>query len=159
MAEKKTLLVYYSRTGTTAKAGQAIAAALGCEVEEIVDTKDRRGVKGWFGAAKDACGKKGAQIAEPRNDPAVYDLVVIGTPVWAFSMTPAVRAYLQRFRDSLPDVAFFLTTGGSGIDNTFGQMEEACGKPPTATLGLKAKEVKKDAYADKVKGFAESLGV
>ena len=50
----KTLVVFYSRTGTTKKVGENIAKILKCDSEEIFDTKDRMGVVGYMQAGKDA---------------------------------------------------------------------------------------------------------
>ena len=41
---KKTLVLYYSRTGTTKKLATFIGDVLGADVEEIIDTKNRSGV-------------------------------------------------------------------------------------------------------------------
>lgn len=112
------LVVYYSRTGTTAKVGRAIADRLGCRAEEIIDTRKRTGIFGFLVGAYHAYKKKLTEIEEPECNPASYDLVVVGTPVWAGTVTPAVRTYLHRTRNRLPPVAFFLTTGGTGIEGT-----------------------------------------
>ena len=54
----KTLVVLYSRTGTTKKVGEEIAAALKADVEEIIDTKKRSGPIGYVQAGRDAMKKK-----------------------------------------------------------------------------------------------------
>ncbi len=82
-AEPKALVVFFSRTGKVRRVAEAIAAELGADVEEIVDTRDRRGPFGLLSAARDAMLRRTARIEEPAHDPADYDLVVIGTPVWA----------------------------------------------------------------------------
>jgi len=155
MEGKKTLVVYYSRTGTTKKVALAVADELGSDLEELIDKKKRRGPLGFAVAARDAALKKTTKIEEPRNAPASYDLVVVGTPVWAGTMSCAARAYLGRTKDALPDVAFFLTTAHSGIDRTFQHMKELAGKVPIATLSLRAKEVRRDQHRDKVKSFVQ----
>jgi len=158
MGDGKALVVYYSRTGTTKQVAEAIAGGLRAELEEIVDTKSRKGMLGFVAGGKDACLSKLTVIEEARSDPSAYDLVVIGTPVWASSVTPAIRTYMMRCKDALPGVAFFLTTGGTGIDRTFKQMAELCGKEPIARLALTTKEVRKGQAADKVEAFVKELG-
>ncbi len=153
----RTLVVYYSRTGTTQKVAEQIADALGCEIEALVGAKSRTGGVGWMSAAKDAAMRRATEIKPVSHDPAEYELVVIGTPVWAFTMSCAVRTYLQQHRDRLPDVAFFLTTGGSGIKGTFEHMQELAGREPIATLGLRMKDVLKGRHTDELKAFVESL--
>ena len=158
MESKRALVVYYSRTGMTKKVAEAIADELGCDLEELIDKKKRRGPVGFAVAAKDAALKKAARIEEPQKDPASYDLVVVGTPVWANTMSCAARTYFDRTKDTLPDVAFFVTTAHSGIDRTFRHMKDAAGKAPVATLSLFAKEVRRDEHRDKVKAFVGKLG-
>ncbi len=157
MADRKTLVVYYSRTGNTRKLAQAIAAELDCGVEEIIDRKDRSGVLGYLGSGKDALLKKEADLESDRHDPADYDLVVIGTPVWAWSVSVPVRTWLAQHAERLPEVAFFLTTGGTGREGTFDAMEQLCGKAPLAVLGLKAKVVRKNQHLEPVRRFVAEL--
>jgi flavodoxin len=157
MAQLRFLVVYYSRTGTTRRVAEALAQKLGADIEEIVDRKRRGGVLGFIVSGKDAMLRRLTQISEPRRDPASYDLVAIGTPVWAARMSPAVRTYISQFRDRLPAVAFFLTTGRVGIESTFKDMTEACGKEPVARLGLKQKQVRRGAWLDAVQEFASEL--
>ena len=137
MADFTSLVVVYSRTGYTRTVAQAIAEELGCDLEEIRDTKDRDGVTGYFGSGKDALLKKEAEIEPPEHDAGDYDLVVMGTPVWAATISSPVRAYLANHLPDGPELGFFLTTGGTGIDRTFRHMREMTGKDPLATLGLK----------------------
>ena len=153
MPELRALVAFYSRTGTTKKAAQAIADALQSDIEEIHDTKDRSGALGYLGAAKDAVMKRSASIEEPAKDPAAYDVVIVGTPVWAFTMSAPVRAYLEYGKTSLPNVAFFCTKGNSGSERTFAAMEGRCGKSPIAVLSLKEGVVRKAKHLGKVGEF------
>lgn len=150
---KKVLLVYYSRTGTTKKVAEKICKLAGCDVEEIVDTKDRSGVVGYLVSGKDATLKKLTQLKETIKNPNEYDLVIIGTPVWAFTMSTPIRAYITDNKDKLKNVAFFCTQGSSGSDGTFKDMEKLCELKPTALLELKTKEVIKGECDGKVEEF------
>jgi len=157
MDENKILVVYYSRTGNTRKVAEAIAAGLGADVEEVIDTTNRRGPIGAVRAGKDAVLKRPAAIEEAQKAPASYRLVVVGTPVWAGTMCSAVRTYLAREKDVLPQVAFFLTTMRSGAEQTFAQMTELAGKASVATLEVRAGDVKADRYAEAVGAFVKRL--
>lgn len=154
---KDMLVVYYSRTGTTRRVAEALAAELDAELEEVIDTTPRAGAFGYIKAGKDALFKKPTGIEEREKDPAEFGLVLVGTPVWASAVTPAIRTYLQQNGSGIEQPIFFLTTGGTGIDSTFRQMEELCGRKPLATFSLLAREVKKDEYAAKVQAFAEHV--
>lgn len=153
----KTLVVYYSRDGHSRKVAQAIADALKCDIEEIKETQSRTGIIGWIMAGGDACRKKIVPIAEFSKNPADYDLVVIGTPIWAWTMVPAIRSWLDKFGKNLKQVAFFATMGGSGDKKAFAQMEELCGKAPIATSAFIDRETNTDAHKIKLDNFVKDL--
>lgn len=153
----RTLVVYYSRTGTTKTVGEAIAAILKCDKEEIVDTKDRSGVIGWLYAGRDATRRMLTNLMPIKKDPAVYELVIIGTPVWSLNMCAATRTYIEENKKKFRRVAFFCTLGRLGGKRTFTEMETACGKKPVAALELTTKEVKDNKYSAKIKKFIGSI--
>jgi len=157
MSNAKTLVVFYSRTGTTRRVAEVIAAELAADVEEIVDKKSRGGPLGWLSGGRDATLRRTAEIEEPKNDPAGYDLVVIGSPVWAWSMTPAVRAYLKRQKERLPQVAFFALAGSSGAEKTVAAMAALAGKEPRATLALARGFGLSDKLLERARHFARGL--
>ena len=105
----KSLVVYYSRTGNAKFVAENIAAELGADIEEIVDSKKRAGTLGWMSAGRDSMGEKEAQIAPTNRVPQEYDLVVIGTPIWAWRPTPAIRTYVHKNDLSGKKVALFFT--------------------------------------------------
>ena len=158
MGDKKVLVVHYSRSGTTRKLAEAIASVLNCDIEEIRDTTDRSGLFGWLRAGRDAFFKKLTVLEDVRTDPGGYDLVVIGTPVWAGSMSCATRTYISQFKGRLKEVVFFATMGNS-VGSTFRQMEELCGKKPLACLALKTKRVRKGDFQESVEMFIEQMGL
>ncbi|MFH1248895.1 MAG: NAD(P)H-dependent oxidoreductase [archaeon] len=84
----KTLVVYYSRTGTTKKVASEIASILKCGIEEIIDLKNRSGPIGWINAGRDGMKKILSDISRIKKNPADYDLVIIGTPIWGGNVSP-----------------------------------------------------------------------
>jgi flavodoxin len=154
----KTLVVFYSRTGTTRKVGEMIAEKIGAEIEEIKDTVDRSGVKGYLVSGRDAMKKRITKLEPPQHDLSDYDLVVIGTPIWGWSMSVPVRTFVTEQKDKFKKVAFFCTMGGSGDKNAFSEMGKIIGKEPMATLALKTREVAGGKISEKIDSFAESVG-
>jgi hypothetical protein len=159
MAEPRTLIVYYSRSGTTRKVAQFLATSIGCEIEEIIPLAGRAGAIGYWRSLVEATQKRPAAIAAPKIDPAVYDLVIIGTPVWGWSVSSPVRAYLMANSARFPAVAFICTFGGAGAENAFAQMEAIVGKAPRARCGLKAETVASGAFQPRLAEFLTSLGI
>jgi flavodoxin len=157
--QPKILVAYYSRTGTTRTVARALASRLGGDIEEIVDTKNRQGIFGWLGAGRDASKKSKTVIAPIQKNPADYDLVILGTPVWAWNMTPAIRTYIIQNREKFRQVAFFCTMGKNGDVKTFSGMAELCGKKPLAAMALRTEEVKINQYHSAVNKFLAGLGM
>jgi flavodoxin len=156
----KPLVVYYSRSGITKKVALELAQALGCEHEELEDTQDRSGLGGWLRSGRQAMKEEPTTLKPINKDLAQYDLLIVGTPVWAGKMSVPTRTFLIQNKDKLKEVAFFYTSGGKDNEQKiFPVMEQVCGKKPKATLGVRTKEVKKDEYKDKVVAFAKALSL
>jgi len=155
----KSLVVYYSRTGTTKAAGEAIARELGADCEEIIDLKKRTGLRPirWLIAGMDARRRKLTNIRAQKK-PENYDMIIIGTPIWNKKMTPAVRTYLTNKNLDGKKVGFFCTGGGSSMKKALEEMKELVPKSVvTGNLGISAREVKSGSYEEKIKSFVESL--
>ncbi|MFA5131015.1 MAG: flavodoxin [Patescibacteria group bacterium] len=153
----KTLIVFYSRTGITRKVGQKIAAELGADSEEIIDTENRAGAWGYLKSGKEAMQKKLGVIAPVKYNPENYDLVVVGTPTWSSTMACAVRTYLTEHKTAIKEIAVWAThiSGGGEKANRF--MAELVGKTARAEIVLKSKDVATDNYDEKFTAFIEKL--
>lgn len=158
MAAQKILIVFYSRSGTTRRIAQALAAQLHCDAEEIVTTKNHAGLLGTLRALIEAMRHHPAHIMRASRSPSSYDLVVIGTPVWAWSVPSPVRAYLEANANKLPEVAFFCTMGGRGDESAFAQMQALARKMPRATIAFTTQDAVKDAFATRLAAFVQALG-
>ncbi|RLF84946.1 flavodoxin [Thermococci archaeon] len=124
----KTLVVFYSRSGTTKRVAQEVAKALNADIDELIDKKSRKGVLGFLRAGYDATRGKTTEI-EFEKDPYDYDLVIVGTPIWNGRVTPAIRTYLLWNREKIKNAAFFSTCAGRP-GKCLEQMEELWGKKP-----------------------------
>ena len=60
----------------------------------------------------DARRGKETKIGPTAKSPADYDLIIVGTPVWAGRPTPAICTYLKKNDFSGKKIAIFLTQGG-----------------------------------------------
>jgi Flavodoxins len=150
----KSLVVFYSRTGNTKIVAEALAGALGADIESIVS--DTRG-KGMGRLVLQTLFKTRTRIDAPKNDASLYDLVVIGTPVWARNVSGPVRTYLAQNKSKFKTVAFFCTYGGSGSEKALKTMEKLCGRPVAGKLDVRESDVKSTAYAADVKHFAAKI--
>lgn len=151
------LVVYYSRTGNTRLVATKIAAALGADLEAIRDDTRRTGIFGYLRSGREAFRRRLVRIAAAEHDPAGYDLVVIGTPVWNVSLSSPVRSFLRRHRSAIRAAAFFCTCGGAGMDRTLRQMVEESGRQPVATLVVRERDLTSARGAAEVDRFAADI--
>jgi flavodoxin len=138
---KRILIAYYSLSGHTAKVAEQLASLLGADLDRIVDHTKRGGIIHFMSAGRDALKARDTEIAVER-DPAVYDLVVVGTPVWAGTITPAARAYVKQYGAQISALACFTTAGSAGPEVSVTAIEEVAGKAVQAALGIVQREWK-----------------
>ena len=150
----KALLVFYSRTGHTRTIAEELSKELQCDTDEIIDTVKRSGPGGYLTSGKQATKRELTKIEPAKKDPSQYDIVIIGTPVWALTMSTPVRTYLTENKGKLGKVAFFLTFSGFGAESTFHDLEDLCGKNATGTLAVNSTSIKEGTYRDGVKQFS-----
>jgi flavodoxin len=153
----KTLVVYYSLSGTTRAVAEALARELTAEIEEIRCARYQRGVWVFLRGSYDSATGNLPPIERPTHTPTAYDLVVIGGPIWASHPAPPVRAYLQHEAGRFTNAAFFLTHGGSSPVKAIGEMEALGGVTPKATLVVRESDVKAGRFAFQVSSFAGTL--
>jgi flavodoxin len=120
----KTVVAYYSRTGHTKFISEKIAQQLGADLCEILDKKKREGRIGFFGGGGDALREKltDIEVSKPIEG---YDFVIIGTPVWAGKITPAIRKFMVTNDFKEKTVALFVTLDGNKPEKSLDNMKAA----------------------------------
>ena len=150
----KTLLVYYSRTGNTRTIADAISESVDCDIEEIVEKDKRKGIIGYIKSGYQASRGKVNHIEDSKYELSNYDLLIIGTPVWAGKMSVPVRTYLKKNLNKIPLLACFCTTGGSGIEKTIEDIGNYVNTTPLTSFGVKSSDIKDGTYKNIVEKFA-----
>ncbi|MFU8781342.1 MAG: flavodoxin family protein [Kiritimatiellia bacterium] len=153
----KILVVYYSRTGCTRMVADRLAQSLHADLLELQEQTNRDGVWGFIKGGFDAWRKNLTELAAVDKDLADYDLVVIGSPVWAGTLCPAVRTLLQQVAARVPCSAFFCTHGGGGASKSYADAERLLGKPLEATVALRDKDVKRGEMDPAISPFIRTL--
>ena len=164
--DRKTLVVFHSVSGNTKKVAEAITEALSADVEQIQEVKPRpvdikaRGLGNFLNMGRvvfAAMSGRAVPIKDVRHDPADYDLVVIGTPVYAGAAAGPVWSYIKRHRSEFKDVAFFCTGEDPHNEKVFVKMEETAGKAPRAVFPFHAPKVKEGEFGPQVEEFVAKL--
>lgn len=151
------LVVYYSRTGHTRQIAEAIAAKCSANLEAIHDVSSRLGFLGYWRSGREAWREQTTEIRQVEKDPAAFDLVVIGTPVWAGRMSSPIRTYITEQRSRFKRIAVFCTLGGAGGEKTLARMAELCEQAPVAKLIVTERELKSGAFRAMADKFAAEI--
>jgi len=152
----RTLIVYHSRSGHTRRVARTLAVRLAADVEEIRIVQPLEGPLGYAMCAIEAIAGLAPALRSAARDPADYDLVVVGTPVWFWSLSSPMRSWLERHPLKGRRFAFFCTMGGSGAARAFTMMKQLAGGKPVATLALTDDEIDAGARA-KLDAFVSEL--
>jgi flavodoxin len=113
----KTLVIYYSYEGNSALAAEEIKKAAGADILELKteDTAKRTGLAKYFWGGKQVFTHQYPKLKPYTVDPALYDLIIIGAPVWAGSPAPALHSFLGETKITGKRVALFCChAGGKG---------------------------------------------
>ena len=110
----KTLVIYYSLEGNTHAIGQEIATALNADTIRLKPQNEpsKRFTK-YLWASATSMVKSTPKLEPITIDPQVYDLIVVGSPVWAWTYAPALKSYFNTYKISDKKVALFCCHGGA----------------------------------------------
>jgi Flavodoxins len=115
---KKTLIVFYSLDGNTRAAAEKLAGELGCDSAEIKTVKPMP--KSTFAklivGGGQAAFNKLVPIEPLECDPKEYDLIVIGTPVWAGKCSAPVLSFIENCPVKERIEAVFTSSAGGDND-------------------------------------------
>ena len=117
---QKALVLYYSQNGATATVAQAIAGALGADMEAVAAVNP---YDGDFGATIARCQEEMAQGILPEIEPvkadlSQYDVIFLGYPIWFGTYAPPVKALLNSVDLNGKKVVPFCTFGSGGLDSS-----------------------------------------
>jgi len=59
--------------------------------------------------------KKKPELMDFNINPLEYDLIILGTPVWAWNISPPMRTFLSMFDLHSKNVALLMSHAGDGI--------------------------------------------
>ena len=153
----KILIVYYSRSGNTKNIAQIIGSKLNADLEEVIDNKRRKGLVGFIISGNEAHLQKIIPIEKLTKDPALYDLVIIGTPIWANNISTPIRSFIKEYQEKIKKAAFFCTSLGSDPKNVFLGMERILNQKPVATVNFTNRDIKKQYHRQLIEEFVKNI--
>ncbi|MDR1540027.1 MAG: hypothetical protein LBU32_18910 [Clostridiales bacterium] len=141
---KKTLIVYYSRSGLSEQLAKALSAKLNGDIDNV-GYADRDKVS-FAAAGLEAVRKTTSAFKGDTHDASQYDEVFFISPVWASSLATPIRSYMAANKDKIKSYALLVTCGSGGLE---GAKKDACaaiGKTPYISQQFLSKEIKQNEF-------------
>lgn len=122
----KTLVVYYSYEGSTRIIAQTIASTLQADILECKPLQDisSKGFMKYVWGGRQVVIKKRPKLEAFEKNPVEYDTIILGTPVWTYTYTPAIRSFLSQVILQKKNIGVFCCHEG-GKGNTLEHLKEA----------------------------------
>ena len=122
-ANAKTLVAYFSATGSTERLAKTTAKALNADIFEIVPAQK------YTSADLDWTDKKSRSTIEcndPSSRPAIaektdlaaYDTVVVEFPIWWYNAPKIIYTFMESYDFAGKKIVLLCTSGGSGLGRT-----------------------------------------
>ena len=128
----KTLVAFFSASGSTRKLAKTLAEVLNADTYEIKpatlytgkdlnwnDSKSRSSVEMADINSRPALADKSAQIAN-------YDTIFLGFPIWWYVAPHIINTFLESYDFAGKTIVLFATSGGSGFGETLNQLKPSC---------------------------------
>lgn len=109
----KTIVIYYSYTHNTKSVAEFIAKKLNCDIVELKPKKPfstdyQTVVDEWQNNSI----KQQVEIKNLSVDLSKYDNIVLGSPIWWYTITPVVSSFLQNYNLTGKNLYPFVTSAG-----------------------------------------------
>ncbi|MFA4833796.1 MAG: NAD(P)H-dependent oxidoreductase [Patescibacteria group bacterium] len=98
MANK--IIIYYSLEGSTRLMAETMAETIDADILELKPLKEinPNGFLKYFWGGRQVVFKEKPKLEIFDKNPLDYDIVIIGTPVWAFTYAPPLRSFFKRVK-------------------------------------------------------------
>lgn len=155
----KTLVAFFSASGTTKRVAEKLAAAIGSDLYEIKPAVPyTRADLNW----QDKHSRSSVEMNDPSSrpeladynaNPANYDLIFLGFPIWWYTAPRIIRSFLESYDFTGKTITLFATSGGSGLGKTANELASCC---PGAKI-VEGKMLNGHHSGTELKHWAESL--
>lgn len=128
---KRTLVAYFSATGTTKRAAQQLAKEKDADLFEIAPAVPYTAADlDW----RDKGSRSTLEMKDKSSRPAIkgtcanmadYDTVWIGFPVWWYTAPTIINTFIEAHDLSGKTICVFATSGGSGVSGSANDLKKA----------------------------------
>ena len=150
----KTLVVYYSRTGSCKALAATLSEVMDADCERLLDVHPYRGPFGVLRGCFVSIRKILTHICPPQFQPREYDQVVMVAPVWAGRAAPAIRSYVDQYGDMCRRLQLFtVSMSRDTMSKVSNDLRDSFGLEINNAVGFTSADIKKGDVLDKLKAM------
>lgn len=123
----KSLIIYYSYSGNTARMAKLLQKALDADIASIETVRPYTGSYNEIvnQGEREINGGFMPEIKPISVDLSTYDTILLGTPVWWYTFAPAMKTFLHQY-DLTGKTIYPFATNGGWLGRTLKDFEKAC---------------------------------
>jgi flavodoxin len=120
----KVAVIYFSLEGNTKYVAEKIAKELDADIIQLIPVKEypTGKVSKFFWGGKSSAFREIPKLESYQFIPDNYDLVILGTPIWAGTFVPPLRTFLRKVNLTGQKVALFACCSGGSAEKCFMQL-------------------------------------
>ena len=128
----KTLVAFFSASGTTKRIAEKLAAAAGSDLYEIKPAVSYTHEDlNW----QDKNSRSSVEMNDPSSRPELadrnahiedYERIFLGFPIWWYTAPHIIRTFLESYDFTGKTIVLFATSGSSGIGKTGKELASSC---------------------------------
>ena len=148
------LVVFHSRSGHCRTLAESLSQKRGWSLGEVAYLQ---GAQSYGQCARDALLRREPEIRYKGPNPSGFEVVVMVSPVWCWSLCPPMRSFVRSMHGKLAEVAVVSCMGGSGASNALGEIQRLTHRKAVASLALRQDQVESGRHADALQAFADEV--
>lgn len=154
----KTAIVFYSMHGNVRYVAEKVAKETGADLIELIPKKayPDKGMRQFIWGGSAVTFKKKPDLEPYTFDASKYDMVIIGTPVWASSFVPPLRTFIEDNDLTGKKIAVIATSAGGNSVKCIEAVKAAV-KADTLAASLSLVEPKNQPSEEKEKQISDFI--
>ena len=160
MNNQKTLVAYFSATGTTKKVAENLAKAVNADIYEIKPAVAYTDADlNW----RNSSSRSSVEMNDKSSRPEMaadhfsvkdYDVVYLGFPIWWGTAPHIVETFLEKQDFANKTIILFATSGSSGMGDTDADLKPSVS---ATTKIVKGRTLNGNPSVDELKAWAETI--
>ncbi|APW37263.1 flavodoxin [Rhodoferax koreense] len=154
---RKTLVVFYSSTGTCRRLAQLLNTQFGWPLGEIREPHVRVGLRGVLRCVADSWLSREPPIRYEGPALRDFDAVVLLAPIWLYRLAGPMRSFIASHGAELRHYAVLSVMGGRGAPNAVAEIGALTGRAPLLSMAFTSREVDDGSCVARLPAFAAAV--